>query len=145
MSRIFGVPRVSAIGVTALAFTALYFLSDVIEAIQGGFCDSQLWLTLVAEAAVPFIVIGLWLVQRPQIGRLGLLSAVAYASGTRWRGSASQGSPRAPSWSLPGCATPRSRPSALHCSSAPASGLVSLRPARPDPGSAVTRTTSVAT
>jgi hypothetical protein len=34
MSRIFGVPRASAIGVTALAFPALYFLSDVIEAIM---------------------------------------------------------------------------------------------------------------
>jgi hypothetical protein len=67
------------IGLSAVAFSALYLLSDVIEAIQGGFSDGQLWLTLVAEAALPVIVIGLYLVQRPQIGRLGLISAVAYA------------------------------------------------------------------
>jgi hypothetical protein len=60
-------------------FSVLYVLSDVIEAIQGGFSRGQLWLTLVAEAAIPAFVIGLYLVQRPQIGRLGRLSAVAYA------------------------------------------------------------------
>ena len=73
------VPSARAIGAIALVSSALYFVSDVIEAIQGGFSDGQLWLTLVAEAAIPVIVIGLWLVQRPRIGRLGALGAVAYA------------------------------------------------------------------
>jgi hypothetical protein len=67
------------LGVTAVAFSALYLLSDVIEAIQGGFSDGQLWLTLVAEAAIPVFVIGFYLVQRPKIGRLGRLSANGYA------------------------------------------------------------------
>jgi hypothetical protein len=67
------------VGLAALVFSALYFLSDVIEAIQGGFSDPQLWLTLVAEAAIPVFVIGLYAVQRPRIGRLGLVSALAYA------------------------------------------------------------------
>jgi hypothetical protein len=67
------------VGLMAVAFSALYLLSDVIEAIQGGFSDGQLWLTLVAEAAIPVFVIGLYAVQRPQIGRLGQLSAYAYA------------------------------------------------------------------
>jgi hypothetical protein len=67
------------IGVAALSFSALYLLSDLIEALQGGFSTPQLLLTLVAEAAIPFIVIGLYAVQRPRIGRLGLISALAYA------------------------------------------------------------------
>ena len=54
-------------------------LSDLIEALQGGFSTGQLWLTLIAEAAIPVFVIGLYLVQRPRIGRLGKLSAFAYA------------------------------------------------------------------
>lgn len=67
------------VGIGAMAGSALYFLTDVIEAAQGGFSTGQLWLTLVAEAAIPFVVIGLSLAQRPQIGRLGQVSAYAYA------------------------------------------------------------------
>ncbi len=67
------------VGASALLFSVLYFLSDAIEAIQGGFSDPQLLLTLVAEAAVPVFVMGLYFVQRPRIGRLGFVSAIAYA------------------------------------------------------------------
>ena len=79
MNELPRIPTASLVGATALAFSALYLLSDVIEAIQGGFSDGQLWLTLVAEAAIPIFVIGLYVVQRPHIGRLGRLTAVAYA------------------------------------------------------------------
>jgi hypothetical protein len=79
MSDLRATPVVRLVGLTALVSSALYLLSDVIEATQGGFSDGQLWLTLVAEAAIPVFVIGLYAVQRPQIGRLGQLSAVAYA------------------------------------------------------------------
>jgi hypothetical protein len=41
------------VGLMAPTCSALYFLSDALEAIQGGFSESQLWLTLVAEAAIP--------------------------------------------------------------------------------------------
>jgi hypothetical protein len=71
--------RTRIVGFSALVFSTLYLLSDVIEAIQGGFSASQLWLTLVAEAAIPVFVVGLYIVQRPQIGRLGRISALAYA------------------------------------------------------------------
>lgn len=71
--------RAREVGLAALAFSALYFLSDLIEALQGGFSTGQLWLTLVAEAAIPFFVVGLYLVQRPRIGRLGAFGAAAYA------------------------------------------------------------------
>jgi hypothetical protein len=67
------------IGLAAVVFSALYFVSDLVEARQGGFSDGQLWLTLVAEAAVPFFVVGLAIAQRPRIGRLGMWSALAYA------------------------------------------------------------------
>ena len=67
------------IGLAALGFSLLYFVSDVVEALQGGFSVGQLWLTLVAEAAIPVFVVGLYMVQRPQIGRLGQVSAYAYA------------------------------------------------------------------
>jgi hypothetical protein len=67
------------IGIAAALFSLLYWVSDLIEANQGGFSTGQLWLTLVAEAAVPPIVIGLWWVRRDRLGRLGAVSAWAYA------------------------------------------------------------------
>ena len=70
---------VEVIGLLAVASSVLYLVSDVIEVVQGGFSTGQLWLTLVAEATVPIFVIGLWLVQRPRMGRIGAVSAIAYA------------------------------------------------------------------
>jgi hypothetical protein len=60
-------------------FSGLYFLSDAIEATQGGFSVSQLWLTLIAEAAIPVFVVGLAKVHRRSFGLLGWVSAWAYA------------------------------------------------------------------
>lgn len=79
MIKLRDIAPAAVVGVTALAFSALYLLSDVIEALHGGFSDGQLGLTLIAELAIPVFVIGLYLVQRPQIGRLGQLSGAAYA------------------------------------------------------------------
>lgn len=67
------------LGIGAILFSALYFISDIIELSQGGFSTFQLALTYVAEAAVPFLVLGLYAAQRPQIGRLGFAAAVTYA------------------------------------------------------------------
>ena len=67
------------VGITAVLFSALYFISDVIELFQGGFSTLQLALTYAAEAAIPLFVLGLYAVQRPQIGRLGFVGAVTYA------------------------------------------------------------------
>jgi hypothetical protein len=79
MSVLRDIPAAALVGLTALVFSALYLASDIIEAVQGGFSGGQLGLTLIAEAAIPVFVIGLYLVQRPQIARLGQLSAAAYA------------------------------------------------------------------
>lgn len=55
-------------------------MSDAIEAAQGGFSTGQLVLTLVAEVAIPFFFVGLYLVQLPRIGRLGAWGAGGYAA-----------------------------------------------------------------
>ena len=70
---------VSLSAVAAVLFSSLYLLSDLIELVQGGFSTAQLTLTYVSEAAIPLFVIGIYAAQRPGIGRLGLLGAVAYA------------------------------------------------------------------
>jgi hypothetical protein len=67
------------IGLAAVVFSALYLISDLMELAQGGFSTAQLVLTYAAEAAIPLFVVGLYAVQRPRIGRLGLIGAVAYA------------------------------------------------------------------
>lgn len=67
------------VGAGALGFSLLYLVSDLVELGQGGFSTFQLVLTYVAEAAIPLFVLGLHAVQRPWIGRLGLVSALAYA------------------------------------------------------------------
>jgi hypothetical protein len=67
------------IGALAIASAVAYFVSDAIEAAQGEFSDGQLLLTLVAEAAIPFVVVGLFLARRSLLGRLGLVSAAGYA------------------------------------------------------------------
>jgi hypothetical protein len=63
----------------ALVASSLYFLSDVIEVIQGGFSVGQLWLTFVAEAAIPVLVTGIAALFWSRLGRVGRASAVAYA------------------------------------------------------------------
>jgi hypothetical protein len=67
------------VGAAAVTFTAVYFISDLIEVAQGGFSTFRLALTYAGEAAIPLFVIGLYAVQRPRIGRLGFLGAIAYA------------------------------------------------------------------
>ena len=73
------IPLARTIGVAAVVFSGLYFVSDVLELLHGGFSTPQLVLTYLAEAAIPLFVLGLYAVQRPHIGRLGLLGAVGYA------------------------------------------------------------------
>jgi hypothetical protein len=75
-----GLPGNAAlVGLAAIVFSVLYLISDLMELGQGGFSTPQLLLTYAAEAAIPLFVLGLYAAQRPQIGRLGLASAVLYA------------------------------------------------------------------
>ncbi len=66
-------------GLAAIVFSAVYLLSDVIELAQDGFSTFQLALTYAGEAAIPLFVLGLYATQRPRIGSLGLLGALAYS------------------------------------------------------------------
>jgi hypothetical protein len=67
------------VGLAAVIFSITYILSDLIELAQGGFSPVQLALTYAAEAALPLFVLGIYAVQRPHIGWLGLLGALGYA------------------------------------------------------------------
>jgi hypothetical protein len=67
------------VGVAAIVFSAIYLLSDLIEVAQGNFSTFRLSLTYAGEAAIPLFVLGLYAVQRPRIGRLGLFGALAFA------------------------------------------------------------------
>jgi hypothetical protein len=67
------------VGLAAVVFSVLYFVSDVLEHADGGFSTPQLSLTLAAEAAIPLFVIGLYVVQRARMGLLGLVGAIGYA------------------------------------------------------------------
>ncbi|MBM2615697.1 hypothetical protein JIG36_09040 [Actinoplanes sp. LDG1-06] len=67
------------VGASAVLFSVVYLVSDVVELAQGGFSPFQLALTYAAEAALPLFVLGLYARQRPGIGALGLAGAVGYA------------------------------------------------------------------
>lgn len=67
------------VGWAAVLFPSVYFASDLLEVVQGDFTTLRLSLTYVGESALPLVLLGLYAVQRPQIGRLGLAGAVAFA------------------------------------------------------------------
>jgi len=77
--RVVAVDLTCVVGFAAVAFSALYLASDLLEVVQGDFSTLRLSLTYAAESAIPIFVLGLYAVQRPRIGWLGLLGAVAYA------------------------------------------------------------------
>jgi hypothetical protein len=68
-----------SIGLAAIGFSVVYLASDVLEVAQGHFSIARPALTYAGEAAIPLFVLGLYALQRPRIGRLGLFGAAAYA------------------------------------------------------------------
>lgn len=66
-------------GVAAVVFPLVYFASEFVEVAQGNFSTARLALAYIGEAGIVFAVLGLYAVQRPRIGRLGLYGALAYA------------------------------------------------------------------
>lgn len=66
------------IGLAAIAFPALYVASDAMELAAGGLYTGQLIVTYVAEAAIPFYVLGLNSVQQPAGGWLSLVGALIF-------------------------------------------------------------------
>jgi hypothetical protein len=68
------------VGTSAVIAPALHSLTDVLEALGGGFSVPQLGLNYVAFVAMPFIVLGLYAMQRPRMGWLGLSGALTYGA-----------------------------------------------------------------
>jgi hypothetical protein len=72
--------RLGLCGIAAVVFPLLYVASDAMELVAGGLYPAQLWVTYVAEAGVPFFMMGLDAYQQPRAGLLGLSGALAYGA-----------------------------------------------------------------
>jgi hypothetical protein len=66
------------IGLSAIAFSALYVVSDLMELAAGNLYTGQLIVTYVAEASIPFYVLGLNSLQQPRGGWPSLVGALMY-------------------------------------------------------------------
>lgn len=66
-----------AVGWLAVVSTAVYFLSDMLEASHGGFTSARLWLTLASETALPAVVVGPHRAHGPCLPRTGRCDAGA--------------------------------------------------------------------
>lgn len=63
--------------VTAIVAPLLHLISDIMEW-SGGFSRVQLLINYAGFLPMPFLLIGLYAVQRPKIGWLGLVGAIFY-------------------------------------------------------------------
>lgn len=64
----------------AIVFPLLYVVSDVMELAAGRLYTTQLIVTYLAEAAIPFYVLGLHAAQQPKGGWMSLVGAVLYGA-----------------------------------------------------------------
>jgi hypothetical protein len=67
----------TVIAIVAIVAPALHLLSDMMEWFAG-FSPAQLWINYAAFVLMPFMIVGLYAVQRPRIGWSGLAGAVLY-------------------------------------------------------------------
>ena len=65
------------VGISAIAVHFLHILTDLIELING-FSSLQLIFTYIAFLFMPFVILGLYAVQWPKGGWLGLIGIVLY-------------------------------------------------------------------
>lgn len=66
------------VAVTAIIAPLLHLISDILEWKIGGFSRTQLFINYAGFLPMPFLFIGLFAVQRPKIGWLGLIGAIIY-------------------------------------------------------------------
>jgi hypothetical protein len=66
------------VAITAIVAPGLHLISDLLEWTGGGFSRFQLLVNYLGFLPMPFLMVGLYAVQRPRIGRIGLLGAVLY-------------------------------------------------------------------
>ncbi len=58
----------------------LHLVSDVMEWVGGGFSPAQLWVNYLAFVLMPFLMVGLYAVQRPRAGWGVLWGALLYGA-----------------------------------------------------------------
>ena len=68
------------ISLTAIISPLLHILSDLLEVFGGGFSAIQLWINYLAFLPIPFMMVGLYAFQRPRVGWLSLVGAIAYGT-----------------------------------------------------------------
>ena len=68
------------IGVGVIVAPGVHTLTDIAEWIAGGFSAPQLWVNYFAFLVLPFLMVGLYTVQRPKIGTLGLIGSLLYGA-----------------------------------------------------------------
>jgi hypothetical protein len=68
------------VGVVAIVAPLLHTATDALEILQGGFSRLQLWLNYAAFLPMPALMVGLYAVQRPRLGRAGLVGALVYGA-----------------------------------------------------------------
>jgi hypothetical protein len=73
-------PLRQLIGTAAIVGPGLHILSDVLEWVGGGFSPTQLWVNYIAFVLMPFLMVGLYAVQRPQAGWAVLWGALLYGT-----------------------------------------------------------------
>lgn len=66
------------VGAAAVVAPLMHSLSDVLEAVQGGFSPAQLRLNYVAFLAMPWLLLGVIAVRAPDAGYVPVIGAVLY-------------------------------------------------------------------
>jgi hypothetical protein len=66
------------VAITAIVAPTLHLLSDMLEWSSGGFSRTQLLINYAGFLPMPFLMLGLYSVQRPRIGWLGLIGSIIY-------------------------------------------------------------------
>jgi hypothetical protein len=68
------------IGGAAILGPGLHLLSDILEWVGGGFSPTQLWVNYLGFLPIPFLMVGLYAVQRPRAGWGVLVGALLYGA-----------------------------------------------------------------
>lgn len=66
------------IAVTTISAPTLHIISDILEWSGSGFSHVQLLINYIGFLPIPFMMLGLFAIQRPKIGWLGLVGALLY-------------------------------------------------------------------
>jgi hypothetical protein len=66
------------VGSAAIVAPLLHSLTDVMEWLQHGFSSAQLWLNYLAFLPMPWLLLGLWVLQEKSAGAVGLAGALLY-------------------------------------------------------------------